>query len=162
MIPLLITGAVVLFAVTGVLKHAQQRLDKHGIHALTWRFLTGHPWHGQAITDAGWLRPGQKALTRTGYAPRFHFRPRWQRTIMRTGSALVFILIVYGVIVNMQMTIDFLLAAIGLLVILGAWRAWQRWQARQHRRTWVEPVHAICAPLVGIPVANAPKSWLAI
>ena len=58
MIPLLIVGAVVLFAVTGILGHGQKRLDKHGIHALAWRFLTGHPWHGTAITDAGWLRKG--------------------------------------------------------------------------------------------------------
>ena len=162
MIPLLILGGVVLFALTGILHHGQLRLNKHGIHALTWRFLTGHPWHGQAITDAGWLRPGVKALTRTGYAPRFHFRPRWQRTLMRAGGTLAFILICYGLMVNMQMTIDFLLAAIGILVILGCWRAWLRWRRRKHRRAWVEPVHAIVAPMVGIPVANPPKSWLAI
>ena len=89
MIPLLIVGAVVLFAVTGVFGHGQKRLSQHGIHALTWRFLTGHPWHGTAITDAGWLRPGVKALTRTGYAPRFHFRPRWQRTLMPPGARLL-------------------------------------------------------------------------
>jgi hypothetical protein len=161
-IPLLIVAAVVLFAVTGVLGHGQKRLDQHGIHALTWRWLTGHPWHGTAITDAGWLRPGQKALTRTGYAPRFHFRPRWQRTAMRSGSALAFIVILYGVIVNLWLTIDLLLAITGLLVVAGCWRAWLRWQRRKHRRAWVEPVHAIVAPMVGIPVANSPRSWLAI
>jgi len=159
-IPLLITGAVVLFALTGILKHDQMRLHKHGIHALTWRFLTGHPRHGQAITDAGWLRPGQKALTRTGFAPRFHFRPRWQRTVMRTSGTLAFILILYGVAVNMSLTIDFLLAAVGILVILGCWRAWVRWQRRKHRRMWVEPLHAVVAPIVGWPVANAPSSWI--
>jgi hypothetical protein len=41
--PLLIVGGVVLFALTGILHHGQLRLNKHGIHALTWRFLTGHP-----------------------------------------------------------------------------------------------------------------------
>ena len=162
MIPLLIVGAVVLFAVTGILQHGQRRLNQHGIHALTWRFLTGHPWHGTAITDAGWLRPGRRRLTRTGYAPRFHFRPRWQRTVMRSSGTLAFILIAYGLIVNIALTIDFLLAAIGLLAILGCWRAWLRWQRRKHRRAWVEPVHAIVAPMVGIPVANTPTSWLAI
>jgi len=161
-IPLLIVGAVVLFAVTGILHHGQMRLNKHGIHALTWRWLTGHPWHGQAVTDAGWLRPGQKALTQTGYAPRFHFRPRWQRTLMRTGTTLAFILTAYGLVFNAALTIDFLLAAIGVAVVLGCWRAWLRWQRQKHRRTWVEPVHAIVAPMVGIPVANKPSSWLAI
>lgn len=162
MIPLLIVGAVVLFALTGVLSHGEKRLNQHGIHALTWRFLTGHPWHGTALTDAGWLRPGQKAFTRTGHAPRFHFRPRWQRTAIRTSGMLAFILVCYGLIVNTALTIDFLLAAIGILVILGCWRSWLRWQRRKHRRAWIEPVHAICAPIVGIPVANKPSSWLAI
>jgi hypothetical protein len=146
MIPLLIVAGVVPFAATGVLKHAQQRLDKHGIHALTWRFLTGMPWHGKPLTNAGWKRQGKgDAFTPTKHAPRFHYRPRWQRTVIRTGSTLTFILILYGLAVNMQMTIDFLLAAAGVLVILGCWRAWMRWRRRKHRRAWVEPVHAICA-----------------
>ena len=163
MIPLLILGAFVLFALTGILKHGQQRLDKHGIHALAWRWLTGQPWHGTPLTNAGWKRKGAPpAFTRTGHAPRFHFRPRWQRTAMRTGSTLAFILIVYGLIINIWLTIDFLLAAIGLLAILGCWQAWMRWQRRKHRRAWIEPVHAIVAPIVGIPVANKPSSWLAI
>ncbi len=153
---------VVLFALAGLYKGIKARIASHGIHALTWRFLTGHPWHGRAVTDAGWKRPGNKALTRTGYASRFQHRPRWQRTVMRTGSVLAFILILYGLLVNAPLTIDFTLAGIGLLVLFSCYRAYRRWQRRKHRRAWIEPLHAICAPIVGWPRANPPHSWLAV
>lgn len=163
MIPLLIAGGVVLFALYGVLSHGQKRLNQHGIHALTWRWLTGMPWHGSPLTDAGWKRPGKPpALTRTGHAPRFHFRPRWQRTAMRSGGTLAVVLVLYGLIANERATFFSLLAAAVILAVTGCWRAWVRVQRRKHRRAWVEPVHAIVAPIVGIPVANKPSSWLQI
>src|SRR5262249_62420566 len=55
-----------------------------------WRFLTGHPLHGHHITDAGWFRPGQRALTPTGHATRWQHLPRIQRTAHRTGGAGLF------------------------------------------------------------------------
>jgi hypothetical protein len=162
-IPLLIVGAVVLFALTGILKHGQRRLDQHGIHALTWRWLTGQPWHGKPLTNAGWKRPGKgDAFTPTKHAPRFHYRPRWQRTVIRVTETTVSILILSGLIVNFWLTVDFLAGACAGLAVLGCWRAWLRWQRRKHRRAWVEPAHAIVAPMVGWPVVNPPHSWLAV
>jgi hypothetical protein len=163
MIPLLIVAAVALFALTGILKHGQMRLNKHGIHALTWRWLTGQPWHGKPLTNAGWKRPGKgDAFTPTKHAPRFHYRLRWQRTIIRTGSTLALILILYGLIVNTRLTIIGLMAGTVAAAGWGCWRTWQRIQQRKHRRAWVEPVHSIVAPMVGVPVVNPPSSWLAI
>lgn len=150
------------FAAHGVYKGATARLNQHGIHTLTWRFLTGHPWHGKPVTDAGWVRPGRKALTRTGHAPRFHYRPRWQRTVMRTGGTLAVLSIVYGFLVDAAAAILALQAAGGAAAAWCCWRAYRALKRRAHRRAWVEPLHAVCAPLVGIPVANPPRTWLAI
>jgi hypothetical protein len=67
-----------------------------------------------------------------------------------------------GLIVNFWLTVNFLVGAVSGLAVLGCWRGWVRWQGRKHRRAWVEPVHAIVAPMVGIPLANPPKSWLQV
>src|SRR5215472_13189844 len=56
-----------------------------------WRWLTGHPLHGKHVTDAGWIRAGQKALTPTGHATRWAHLPRWKRAAWRTGTTLGFI-----------------------------------------------------------------------
>jgi hypothetical protein len=79
---------------------------------------------------------------------------------MRTGTTLALILVAYGLVFNASLTIDFLLAAIGVAIVLGCWRAWVRWRKRKHRCAWVEPLHAVCARIVGWPVANAPSSWI--
>jgi hypothetical protein len=162
-IPLLVAAAVALFIARGLYKGILARLRAHGIHALTWRWLTGQPWHGKPLTNAGWKRPGKgDAFTPTKHAPRFHYRPRWQRTVIRTSETSAFILVCYGLVVNLQLTVDFLMAAASVSLLLGCWRSWVRWQGRKHRRAWVGPVHAIVAPMVGIPLANPPKSWLQV
>ena len=33
-----------------------------------WRFMTGEAHHGHPVTDRGWFRAGQRALTPTGHA----------------------------------------------------------------------------------------------
>lgn len=163
MIPLLIALAVAAFIARGLYKGGMARLRAHGIHALTWRWLTGQPWHGKPLTNAGWKRPGKgDAFTPTKHAPRFHYRPRWQRTVIRVTETLTGILILAGLIVNFWLTVNLLIGIAAGLAVLGCWRAWLRWQRRQHRRTWVEPAHAIVAPMVGWPVVNPPKSWLSI
>ena len=159
---LLVAAAVVAFTVRGIYKTGAARVAAHGIHNLVYRWLTGHPWHGKPVTDAGWFRPGRRALTVTGHAPRFHFRPRWQRTVMRSGSTLLLAAILWSWFINQRVTQWVVLCICIVFTVYGGWRAYRAWHGRKHRRTWVEPLHVVCAPLVGIPVANPPRSWLAI
>lgn len=157
-----VLAALALISIYGVVGVITGRIERHGFLVLAWRFLTGHPWHGKELTDAGWLRPGRRALTRTGHASRFHHRPRWQRTMIRSGSVLGIVLALYGMVASWGVTMLALQAAAAAALAYGSWRAWRAWHGRKHRRTWVDPLHVVCAPLVGIPVANSPKSWLAI
>ena len=157
-----ILAVVPLIALLGLLETGQRRFRAHGFIILAWRFLTGHPWHGKPVTDAGWLRPGKKALTRTGHASRFHHRPRWQRAAYRTGSLLAATLALYGLLIARTVTLTALAAATLALTVLGCVRAWRAVRRRKHRRTWIDPLHVALAPLAGIPLPNAPKSWQAI
>ncbi len=162
------TGVVIIFALIplialwGVLETGRRRFRAHGFVILAWRFLTGHPWHGKPVTDAGWLRPGRRALTRTGHASRFHHRPRWQRAGWRAGSVLVIVLAGYGLVIARTLTLAALALAAAALAVLGCLRLWRAVRRRRHRRTWIDPLHVALAPLAGIPLPNPPGSWLAI
>lgn len=159
---LLVLIVAACFTARGLYNGARGRVRRHGVHALAWRWLTGHPWHGKPVTDAGWLRPGTRALTVTGHAPRFHYRPRLHRTAIRTGCTLAVLVVAAGLLFARAATLAILAGvAMGLLILL-AIRVRSGWRQRQHRRAWIEPLHMVCAPLVGHPVAVPPQSWLAV
>lgn len=159
---LLLLLAAVLFAVTGIVRTGERRIHKHGIHALAWRWLSGAAWHGDPVTDAGWLRPGRKALTRTGHASRFHHLPRWRRAAWRTGITAAVAAVLWGMIAAPAVTMLALKAAAAAGIVAGGWMAWRAWCRRQHRRTWLLPAHAAIAPIAGIPLPERPEHWLSV
>ena len=68
------------------------------------RFLLGEAHHGRPVTDAGWFRPGVKALTPTGHATRWWHRPKWQRAAHRTGGLAAVVAVAWGFIVSPLVT----------------------------------------------------------
>jgi hypothetical protein len=155
--------AVACMAVAGFVRAAKARIAAHGV-LLVWRWLSGQPWHGKPLTDAGWLRPAtdRKALTATGYAPRFHYRPRWRRAASRTGRALALLLLAWLWTGDRHTARTVTLTALATVTVFWAWRAWRALASRKHRRTWAEPLHLVAAPLVGYPRALPAASWLKI
>ncbi len=159
---LLILAIVAALAVVGLVRTGRQRVAAYGLLVLAWRWLTGEAHHGRSLTDAGWARPGTRALTQTGHARRWWFRPRWVRAAWRSGSTLAALLVLQGLLYATTATLV-TLAALGLLgLCVAAWaaRAWLR--SWKHRRTWVQPAHLQAAPLVGLPVASSPAAWLEV
>jgi len=159
---LLIVAFVVILAAVGVTGVVKARIRAHGFLVLAWRFLSGQAWHGKPVTDAGWLRPGTKALTRTGHASRFHHRPRLHRAAMRSGGVLAAVLVLYGMLAGRGLTILLLIIAAVLGLALGVIRAVREVRGLGHRRTWVEPLHVALAPLLNIPLPNKAESWLKV
>lgn len=153
---------VALFALYGILGHLDSRVRKHGPHALTWRWLSGEAWHGRAITNRGWGRPGTRALTTTGYAHRRWYWPRWQHALWRVQWTLVTVLTCASLLLRPRGTADYL----GVTALAGAGygslRARERVQAWSHRKNYVKPLHARLHADAGIPLANKPESWLEI
>src|SRR6266536_1211080 len=125
-----------------------------------WRLLTGEAHHGHPITDAGWLRHGQKALTCTGHAAPWWHLPRWKRTLHRSGGVAALLLILISwlddpVAAQRQLLV---LAAAGLG--LGYLRAAQRVRERGQRKTWLYPLHLAAHEIAGHPRAMAARSWI--
>ena len=130
--------AVVVFAVRGLGREAPVRVRRHGPHRLVWRYLTGLPWHGRAISDRGWLRPASdKPLTRTGHVPRFHCLPRWKQTVRRTSPVLAAVVIAAGLAADRRVTLLAFgaAAAAGLRSGFAVWRLDMSLRTREPHRT---------------------------
>lgn len=125
-----------------------------------WRWLTGNPQDGVPRTDAGWLRRGHRCLTRTGYTSRFWYKPRWQRACWRSGGTLGFLVVMYGLLADLALTLWLLAAA--LLSVTGflSWRLWLRITRRRQEKTWLYPLHLAAHELAGHPKALRAASWI--
>jgi len=159
---LLLLLVVALFTVWGIIRTGQRRVHSHGIHALAYRWFTGMAHHGDPVTDAGWVRPGKKALTRTGHASRFHHLPRWRRAAWRTGTTAAVAAVLYGLAVAPAATVAALKAAAAVSLAACCWAGWRAWRRHQHRHTWLLPAHVAIAPIAGIPLPERPEHWLSV
>ena len=159
---LLALAALGLFILAGVARHLQARLRAHGIHALAWRLVTGEAWHGKAITDRGWTRPGRRTLTQTGYAHRRWYLPRWQHALWRLQWILAALLTCVALLVQPRRTTDYLAVTALAGTGYGGVRARTAIQNWTHHHTYVKPLHARLAGAAGIPVAARPQSWLEV
>jgi hypothetical protein len=159
---LLIPAGILVLMAAGAAATGLGRVAKLGFPVLAWRFLSGAAHHGKPVTDAGWVRPGVKALTRTGHASRFHHRPRWQRAALRTGTVLAVLCAAYGLVMARHVTVLALGVSAAVLAGYGGVRAWRAGYRRKHRRTWIDPLHVALAPLVGVPLPNPPASWITV
>jgi hypothetical protein len=160
---LLILAVIILFVLYGVLKHVEQRIRQHGIHALTWRWLSAKPHHGKPLTTRGWTRPGApKALTATGYTHRRYYWPRLQHALWRIQWTLVTVLTCLSLLFRFRPAVSYLGVTACAGAACGVWRAriWAR--DYQHRKNYVKPLHVRLAADAGIPLASRPESWLDI
>jgi hypothetical protein len=153
---------IAVLVIRGVTKTGQSRLRKHGGHVLTWRFLSGHPWHGGVVTDAGWLRPGTKALTPTGHATRWHHLPRWKRAAWRTSGTAVTLAAGWGTLANPSLTWRFIVSAGFVIFVVLGFVVVRAIIGRRRRRTWLLPLHLAAHELAGIPRAALASSWISV
>jgi len=163
-----VTGLLLILAglaATGLIAWVQvwlRRLNEHGHLVVAWRLLTGMAWHGGAVSDRGWFRPGTRALTATGHVGRAHHQPRWKVTLRRLGSLTAAVCIVYGLVVDRGATE--LSVALGGAAA-GAWAAiaiWRRVRIRRHRRSWLAPLHATIHRHVNRTLTDRPESYITV
>lgn len=154
-------GAVIALVTAGwLLARLHAWVAAHWFLVRAWRWLSGNTWHGRPVTDAGWARPGQRALTPTGHASRWHHMPRLHRAGWRSSSTAAVLAVLYGFLAAPLVTVLALaaVAAAGLAVAaLGAVRIVR---ARKERRTWLHPLHLAAHQLAGHPRAALASSWL--
>lgn len=156
-----VIGGLVIVAAIGYIVYQVRRwvMSQPWLVAIG-RYLTGLPHHGKELTDAGWLRRGQKALTRSGHATRWWYLPRWIRTMHRcSGFALALVTVTAFLLDPLAMTV-----AVGFA--LAAALAWsgltvhQLIVTRKDRRTWMLPIRAATHERLGINAATPASNWI--
>ena len=158
--------AIIVVIVVGyvALKAAQdaaERNSRRGDWAIfVARWLTGGHWTGRPQTNAGWKRTGTKALTQTGFALPFYFRPRFTRMFLRWLWTFGPLGTLAGFIVNPHLTASVLITLATLLVARWTWKLAKSTVKMWHRREWLDPVHESVAPRVGKPLSATPRSWI--
>ena len=157
-----IAALIIVWVIGYVLARAGRAIRAQWFIVRAWRFLSGTTWDGKELTDAGWFRKGRKALTRSGYAPPWWYRPRIQRAAHRCGSIFGAVALFAGLLINLQVTVG--AVALLLAAVTGWWgrRVWRRHVARKDRRTWLFPVHKALYAMAGHPYAVRPADWITI
>src|SRR5690242_11271900 len=156
-----VIGAVAIVVIAGYwLARIGRAVAAQWFLVRAWRWFSGQAHHGHPITDAGWFREGQRALTRTGHATRWWHLPRWKRAAHRTGGTLGVTVLVLASLMNWQVTALALAVLVAGLLGLGGWVAWRRARMREARRSFLFPLHLAAHQVAGIPRATRAESWI--
>ena len=125
------------------------------------RWLSGGSLSGEPVTNAGLFRWGEgRALTRTGHAHSWWYRPRWQRALHRTSGTLLAVVIAYGLLAAFWLTVALILTALFLVFVFACWRAWVWFTCLRRDRKWVIPVHRAAHQVAGVPRAISARKWI--
>jgi hypothetical protein len=153
-------AAIVLVIAGYCLMRAHRFLAAQWFLVRAWRWLSGNTWHGDPVTDAGWVRRGQRALTKTGHATRWHHLPRLHRAGWRIGGTLGVLGVIWGLFTAPLVTLALLGSALLAAVTVACGFVIRALYARKHRRTWLHPLHLAAHELAGHPRALAARSWI--
>lgn len=146
---------VAVLAVRGFVK-------THGAMRLLMRFAFGHHLDGKLRTNAGYLRHGTKVLHPTGHASRWAHLPHLYRAAIRWACVLVLVSLCAGVALSLRLTL-IAVASAALAVLAWCVRiATRRLRRRSHVKRFVRPLHQALAPVLGLPLAARPGSWLEV
>jgi len=126
-----------------------------------WRWLTGAAFDGEPRTNAGWTRSGEgRALTRTGHAHSWWYKPRWKRARDRTCATAVLLAFCFGLAADFWVTVWTAFAVLCASFTAVTWWAVALFRRRRRERTWLFPLHLAAHELAGVPRALPAKSWL--
>lgn len=121
-----------------------------GPHSVVWRFVAGLPLDGYYRTDARFWHRGVRLIAPIA-ARRWSYLPGWQRATVRLGFVIGLPALAWQALTHPTRTI---LGAAGITLLAALYGGWRLRQAfRDHRvtRTYVKPLHAVLAPVLGLP-----------
>jgi hypothetical protein len=161
MIILALIGLVVLVLIV-IVAWLRSFVKTHGAATIAARFLTGRHLDGRYRTDAGPFRRGVRVLHPTGHASRWAHLSHAERAGLRLTSVAAGAAVCGGLATDPAATVAALaataaVALIGLVVL-----AVRKVRELSHTRRYVRPLHRALAPVIGVPLATRPGSWLTV
>jgi hypothetical protein len=129
-------------------------------HVFAWRWFSGAAMHGRPMTDAGWFIKGNKALTVTGRAGRWHYLPRLVRAAVRTAGSVVTLTTLWGVREAPEVTAVTWAVIVTAAAGYGVWRGVRGVQEWKHYRSRIRPLAVALGPAVGHSPVIRPRKWV--
>ncbi len=127
-----------------------------------WRFATGAHLDGLIRTDAGWLTAGTRALTLTGRASRWAYRPRLYRAAIRHAVALTATAEAVGYLYAPTPTLTATAVCTTAAGTYGTVRAVRTVRTLRHDRLYVRPLARALAGHLGYPTGTGRPDWLTV
>lgn len=122
----------------------------HGLGQIAVRFAVGHHLSGKFHTDAGFIRRGAKVKHPSGYASNWAHMPRAHRAGIRWLCVIALIMVVIGLRANRGITIDGLIAAGAIALLIGLAHSIGKVKTYHHVSSMHEPVSDALASLLGV------------
>lgn len=141
-----------------VLAGIYRTFTPHGLGALLWRWMSGHPLDGIARTNATWFKPANKVLDPSGRVHRWHHLPRVKRAGIRSGTTLTLGCVTCGLIFARTVTLLVVVSAGSVTLATAAVIAVRFLRQWHCDRIIAYPLAAALAPLIETPIMQARKA----
>lgn len=126
-----------------------------------YRFVAGHPMDGHYRTDARFFRRGTRLLAKVE-VHRWSYLPGWQRSAWRFAGVLAVLAGAWGYAFHRERLYAALSASAALAALYASWRLWEAWQRHEVARDYLRPLHAVLAPMLGLPSTTRPTDYLTV
>lgn len=126
-----------------------------------YRFVAGHPMDGHYRTDARFFRRGTRLLAKVE-VHRWSYLPGWQRSAWRFAGVLAVLAGAWGYAFHRERLYVALSASAALAALYASWRLWEAWQRHEVARDYLRPLHAVLAPMLGLPSTTRPTDYLTV
>lgn len=116
---------------------------------IAWRFVAGHHLNGARHTNYTFWYRATRDLTNHGHASRWAHRAGWERATIRVVATAVALAILYGYLVNREVTADACLGALAGLAVGLVVRARIALALAKHHRRIVRPMYQSMSQVIG-------------
>jgi len=106
------------------------------------RYVAGRPLDGYPRSDAGFLRPGRRALTETGHASRWDMLPGWKKTAWRLGVPAGACLLDAAWLTHPQATVTTAVIVASYTTVRAARKTRRTLRMRRFTNTYIAPTLA--------------------
>lgn len=132
-----------------------------GPDRLLWRFLAGQPLDGHYRTDAKFFRRGRRVLAKTD-PHRWAYLPGWQRLAVRLVVVVGLPAVGWQYWTHPTRTVAVAAGVALLAALYGSLRGWRAWSRRESTRKYGRPLHAVLAPLLGLPATTRVGDYISV
>lgn len=126
-----------------------------------YRFLTGQPLDGRYRTDARFFSRGTRLLAKVEVR-RWSYYPGSIRALIRLGTVATTVTAVWAYAFHRPELLRATAGTVTVGALWGLWRLWRAWGRHEVARDYLRPLHAVLAPMLGLPPTTRARDYLTV